>query len=98
MTTERWTDERLDQLAQLVESNARQIEANSRQIEANSRLIESNSRTIQALADLAAEERQERAAILESIREIQQEVRGLQTENRRILDILLNERRDEAAD
>lgn len=78
MSVERWTDERLDQLAQLVESN---------------------SRTIQALANLAAEDRQERADILQSIQvmqqqvqELQQEVRGLQTENRRILDILLNDR------
>ncbi|WP_448564257.1 hypothetical protein [Trichothermofontia sp.] len=88
MSTEHWTDDRLDQLARLVEANARQIESNSRQ-------IESNSRTIQALADLAAEDRQERVAILQAIHEMQQEIRGLQTENRRILDLLFNERRDE---
>ncbi|WP_448572856.1 hypothetical protein [Trichothermofontia sp.] len=84
MSVEHWTDERLAQLARLVESNACQIE--------------SNSRTIQALADLAAEDRQERAAILQSIREMQQEIRGVQTENRWILDLLLNERRDEPED
>jgi chromosome segregation ATPase len=32
MTTERWTDERLDRLATSSESNAQQIESNSRQI------------------------------------------------------------------
>jgi CRP-like cAMP-binding protein len=32
MTTERWTDERLDRLAALVESNSHQIESNSEQI------------------------------------------------------------------
>ncbi|WP_448571381.1 hypothetical protein [Trichothermofontia sp.] len=84
MSIERWTDERLDQLAQLVESN---------------------SRTIQALANLAAEDRQERVEILQEIRdikqeirEIQQEVRGLQTENQRMLDILLNDRRQDNQD
>ncbi len=89
MSVERWTDERLDLLAQLVESNNRQIE--------------SNSRTIQALANLAAEDRQERVEILQEIRdikqeirEIQQEVRGLQTENQRMLDILLNDRRPDS--
>lgn len=30
MTIERWTDERLDQLASLAESNGQQIEANNR--------------------------------------------------------------------
>jgi len=102
MSIERWTDERLDQLAQLVESNSRQIELNSRQIELNSRQIESNSRTVQALANLAAEDRQERLEILRSIQvmqqqiqEIQQEVRGLQTENQRMWQILLNDRRSD---
>ncbi len=91
MSVERWTDERLDLLAQLVESNNRQIE--------------SNSRSIQALANLAAEDRQERVEILQEIRdikqeirEIQQEVRGLQTENQRMLDILLNDRRPGSPD
>ncbi|UZQ53472.1 hypothetical protein OOK60_13305 [Trichothermofontia sichuanensis B231] len=61
MSVERWTDERLDQLAQLVESN---------------------SRTIQTLANLAAEDRQERTAILQSIRVMQQQVHELQQEVR----------------
>ncbi|UZQ55538.1 hypothetical protein OOK60_05545 [Trichothermofontia sichuanensis B231] len=91
MSVERWTDERLDQLAQLVDSN---------------------SRAIQALANLAAEDRQEGVAILQSlqvmqqqvavmqqqVQEIQQEVRGVQTENQRILDILLKERRPDGPD
>jgi septal ring factor EnvC (AmiA/AmiB activator) len=78
MTVERWDDDRLDRLASMVESNAR---------------------VIQALANTAAEASEERQQILqviaqqqERIAQQQEEIRGLQTENRRILDILLNDR------
>jgi predicted transcriptional regulator len=85
MNTERWDDDRLDRLANMVESNAR---------------------VIQALANVAAEAREERQQILQLIAQQQEsmdkkqtvivqqqdEIRGLQTENRRILDILLNQR------
>ena len=99
MSRERWDDDRLDRLANTVESN-------SRAIENNNRLIESNARVIQALANVAAEAREERQQILQLIAQQQEsmdrkqtvivqqqeEIRGLQTENRRILDILLNQR------
>jgi len=85
MSTERWDDDRLDRLANMVESNAR---------------------VIQALANVTAEAREERQQILQLIAQQQEsmeqkqtvlvqqqeEIRGLQTENRRILDILLNQR------
>jgi hypothetical protein len=84
MSTERWDDDRLDRLASMVESNAR---------------------VIQALANTAAEAREERQQLFERmdrqqanmaqqqtiIVQQQEEIRGLQTENRRILDILLNQ-------
>ena len=99
MSIERWDDDRLDRLANTVESN-------SRAIENNNRLIESNARVIQALANVAAEAREERQQILQLIAQQQEsmdrkqtvivqqqeDIRGLQTENRRILDILLNQR------
>ncbi|NJK69978.1 MAG: hypothetical protein HC786_22870 [Richelia sp. CSU_2_1] len=78
MTVERWDDDRLDRLASMVESNAR---------------------VIQALANAAAEAREERQQILQliaqqqaSIDRQQEEIRGLQTENRRLIDSILNQR------
>ena len=85
MNTERWDDDRLDRLANTVESN-------SRAIENNNRLIESNARVIQALANVTAEAREERQQLFQIMAQQQEEIRGLQTENRRILDILLNQR------
>ncbi|MDF0552924.1 hypothetical protein [Kamptonema sp. UHCC 0994] len=77
MTTERWDDDRLDRLASIVDSNAR---------------------VIQALANVSAEAREERQQLFQRmdqqqtiIVQQQEEIRGLQTENRRILDILLNQ-------
>jgi hypothetical protein len=84
MSTERWDDDKLDRLASMVESNAR---------------------VIQALANVAAEAREERQQLFQRmdqhqanmaqqqaiIVQQQEEIRGLQTENRRILDILLNQ-------
>jgi hypothetical protein len=68
--TERWTDERLDRLAETVESHSVQI---SGLTEAVDRLVTLGTETF-AL-----------------IREMQAEVRGLQTENRRILDRVFGE-------
>ncbi|WP_197278674.1 hypothetical protein [Pseudanabaena sp. 'Roaring Creek'] len=54
-------------------------------------IADSNARVIQSLCQLAAEDREERQAILARTAEMQAEIRGLQVENRRILDILLNQ-------
>ncbi|MDF0555145.1 hypothetical protein [Kamptonema sp. UHCC 0994] len=97
---------RVDSIAIATENNNRLIESNARAIqglgnrvdsiaiatENNNRLIESNARVIQSLANVAAEAREERQQILQVIAQHQEEIRGLQTENRRILDILLNQR------
>ncbi len=58
MTIEHWTDERLDRLAAITESNTRLIESNTRLIESNSRLIESNSSQILGLRESITELRE----------------------------------------
>ena len=119
MNQEPWTDERLDRLASLVESNARLIqnlsqsskenhqliESNSRVIQNHSQLIESNSRVIQALAQASAEAREEREQLFrrmdqrdEEMQLMHMEIRGMQVENRRILDILLNQSQEDDQD
>jgi len=85
MSTERWDDERLDRLANTVESNTRAIENNNR-------LIESNARVIQALANVAAEAREEREQLFQRMERQQEEIVGLRIETRRMLDILINQR------
>lgn len=77
----RWDDERLDRLASAVESNTRNIE--------------SNTRNIDVLVGIAAGQQERMAAILEEIRDIKVEIRGLQTENRRILDHLFGQQEGE---
>lgn len=95
MATERWDDDRLDRLANQVEETAN--------------IANSNARVIQALANTAAEAREERQQILQLIaqqqeRMIQIEERidrqqtnidGLRRETMRMLDILLNQRNQE---
>ena len=71
MSTERWDDDRLDRLANMVESNAR---------------------VIQALANAAAEAREEREQLFQRMDRQQEEIVGLRIETRRMLDILLNQR------
>jgi hypothetical protein len=83
VTTERWTDERLDRLASVVEAHDRQIERNSQLIERNSQLIEQNSKQILDL----------RSSIASLVRVVGQH-RGLRTENRRIIDQLFNREGD----
>ncbi|CBN57552.1 MULTISPECIES: hypothetical protein [Kamptonema] len=71
MSTDRWDDDRLDRLANMVESNAR---------------------VIQALANVAAEAREEREQLFQRMDRQQEEIVGLRIETRRMLDILLNQR------
>jgi len=61
-------------------------------LEVTASIAESNARVVQALANVAAEAREERQQLFERMAEQQDEIRGLQTENRRMLDILLNQR------
>jgi hypothetical protein len=85
MTTERWTDERLDQFAMSVEAFATATETNISELQ---RLAEESRRAqagmFRAMDALAMSQ----VEILRRIDETQSEVRGLQTENRRIMDRL----------
>ncbi len=98
MSNTRWTDERLDQLASILETTAflaqKNAEASQRHDQAIDRiekLVESNARVIQALANASAEAKEERDALFRRMDEQQAEIRGMQLENRRIIDILLNQ-------
>jgi hypothetical protein len=64
--------------------------SNTNAIQLTTDLANSNARVIQSLCDLAAEDREERKAIIARTDEMLADIRGLQAENRRILDILLN--------
>ncbi len=81
MATERWDDERLDRLAELVEANRIDIAANSRDIAA---LKES-------IAQLVSVAQIQQQTITETTEALIQEIRGLRAENRRILSHLFGE-------
>jgi hypothetical protein len=78
------TNNRLDRIEALVQSNAEATAANTRNIDQLSQLqlqmIEESSEYRRNMLEMRAD-----------TLEMQSEVRGLQTENRRILDRLLNE-------
>lgn len=80
MTTERWTDDMLDRLVASVNTLAS--------------ISERNNRDIQALLNISQIHQQNVQLVVTDIREMQAEVRGLQTENRRILDLLVNRNDD----
>jgi methyl-accepting chemotaxis protein len=77
------SNERLDNLEKIVESNARAIQASNERLDSLEKIVESNARVIQLIANAIGEAEEER-------REFRQSIRGLQYENRQILDILLN--------
>ena len=87
MTTERWTDNMLDRLASTVANLAELTEQNTRSI---GRQDENIDRLVN-VSNAVITELQRQG---EEIREMQAEVRGLQTENRRILDQLINRNGD----
>jgi hypothetical protein len=76
MTTERWTDDMLDRLVGTVNTLAS--------------ISERNNRDIQALLSISQIHQQNVEWVVTDIREMQAEVKGTQTENRRILDLLIN--------
>jgi hypothetical protein len=89
---------RLDRIEALVQSNAEAIAANAQLIAANSQATAANTRNIDQLSQLQlrmmeefTEYRRSMQEMRADILEMQSEVRGLQTENHRILDRLFNE-------
>lgn len=89
MTTERWTDDRLDRLVGTVTNLAELSEQNTRSIGR----LETSIESLVNVSHAVITELQRQGV---EIREMQAEVRGLQTENRRILDQLINRNEDEA--
>jgi uncharacterized protein YaaN involved in tellurite resistance len=96
MAVERWTDEMLDRTAEIAASNPRTAQAladaiaeGAQKHERTAEIAASNARTAQALADAIAEGIEERQQMYQIILQQQAEIRGIQTENQRILAILL---------
>jgi predicted nuclease with TOPRIM domain len=94
MPTERWTDDMLDRLVGSVASLAVPSDHNMRSMSQLETSVES-------LVNVAQQHQQNFEMIFDElqrqgsdIREMQAEVRGLQTENRRILDQLINREGD----
>jgi methyl-accepting chemotaxis protein len=101
MTTERWTDEMLDrwvssvtstmtQLTDLTEVNTRSIADLGASVQRLTNLSEHHQTDLEQLVQITAQYEERFDRILTRIDEMQSEVRGLQTENRRILDQLIN--------
>lgn len=93
-----WTDDRLNQLAALSAANAEAIAQSRQQQEATTANIEvlreqqaATNTNIDILVGIVTAHQERFTALLEEIREIKAEIRGLQTENRRILDHLLEQ-------
>ena len=100
--TDRWNDDRLDRLAELVAANEAQIAANSRDIAGNARdiaelktsiealtpKIDANTAAIAQLTAIATDQQQTIGAISQGFELLVQEIRGLRAENRRILEHL----------
>jgi len=94
--TERWTDEGLDKLASIVASLATTVQSTSNKLDSLifesqrlfNKLGESQSRNdaaIESMSMAIARLTQSEENQWQAIREMQTEVRGLQVENRRIL-------------
>jgi methyl-accepting chemotaxis protein len=81
MTTERWTDERLDRLADAVGQTADAVNQLITGIGQLNQRTETISLAVERMTDVQLQ-------TFQVIEEMQAEVRGLQTENRRILDYL----------
>ena len=92
MSTQRWNDEMLDRLADKVDGLADRMESLTDRVENIASIAESNARVIQALANVAAEAREERQQLFQRMDQQQAEIVGLRTETVRMLDILLNQR------
>ena len=91
MTIERWTDERLDKLAETVVQTA---ESMGRAADTVNQLITGMNQLNQRTETIALAVERMTDVQLQTFRvieEMQAEVRGLQTENRRILDHLFGE-------
>jgi predicted nuclease with TOPRIM domain len=89
--TERWTDERLDKFASSVDSAISELS------QLQLRMMQEFSEYRRDMTEMRADIREianTQTQVLHRIDETQAEVRGLQTENRRILDHLFGEQQN----
>jgi methyl-accepting chemotaxis protein len=84
MTTERWTDERLDRLADTVGQAADTVNQLILGMGQLNQRTETIALAVERMTDVQLQ-------TFQVIEEMQAEVRGLQTENRRILDRLFGQ-------
>ncbi len=85
---------RLDRVERLMESIATQVANNREDIVRTDQATRRNASAIERLGERMEQFIQQAQADRELMVQLQQEVRGIQTENRRILDILLNQQND----
>jgi hypothetical protein len=78
------------------------VEQNANEIRETRAIANSNARTVEAMLQQMVMDREERNAVLEMIAKQQKQLdrhqrilKGLQTENRRILDLLINNQPDD---
>lgn len=91
MATERWDDERLDRLAESVEANTRDIADLRESILATNQNVSQLISAMQSQQDSTNRLFEANTQILQMI---VQEIRGLRTEQRRILNHLFGENSD----
>ena len=87
MSADKWTDDLLDRLATALESSTRAIQANS---EALAGLRTDYRDTTKAILESVQRLTEVQADIIETMTAQQRQIRGLQTENRRLMDLVLN--------
>jgi hypothetical protein len=92
MSIERWDDDRLDRLADRLDAMADRMDVLGAKLEITANIADSNARVVQALANVAAEAREERQQLFERMDRQQANIEGLRIETARMLDILLNQR------
>jgi uncharacterized coiled-coil DUF342 family protein len=87
----RWNDDRLDRLADAVDGLRQQQQATNTNIQALREQQEATNTNIDTLVGVASGHQERFAVVVEEIRDMKAEIKGLQTENRRILDHLFRQ-------
>jgi recombinational DNA repair protein (RecF pathway) len=88
VTTERWDDNRLDQLAEIVEANSRDIVSLRESLVATNRAVLTTNQNVNQLITAMQEQQEANTQVFQMLI---QEIRGLRSENRKILTYLFGE-------
>jgi len=83
---------RLDTMADRMDAFDIRMDALGAKLEVTANIAESNARVVQALANVAAEAREERQQLFERMERHEAKMEGLRIETARMLDILINQR------